>query len=85
MKKLKHILFLSCLKTTELIEKKIRFGLSWVENLQLRFHKSMCDACRNYEKQNQLLEDGLSELIKREGSKTDLKEVEKSILEKLKQ
>lgn len=47
---------LSCKKATMLIEKKVLFGLSWKENIQLRLHKSMCDACTTYEKQSKLLD-----------------------------
>ncbi len=47
---------LSCKKATTLIEKKALFGLSWKENIQLRLHKSMCDACTTYEKQSKLLD-----------------------------
>ncbi len=47
---------LSCKKATMLIEKKALFGLSWKENIQLRLHKSMCDACTTYEKQSKLLD-----------------------------
>jgi hypothetical protein len=59
MKKLMNILFLSCLKATELIEKKLHFKLSFKEKLQLKVHKTMCDACRLYEKQSGLLEKGI--------------------------
>ena len=59
MKKLMHYLFLSCLKATELIEKKIYFGLTFREKMQLTAHKSMCKACTNYEKQSQLLDRAL--------------------------
>ncbi len=43
---------LSCKKTTELIEKKSVFGLSWKENMQLKVHTKMCDACSHYQKQS---------------------------------
>ncbi|MEO6960888.1 MAG: hypothetical protein ABIY90_02920 [Puia sp.] len=56
MKKLMNILMLSCRKATELIEKKSLDGLSYKENVQLRMHKSMCDACTAYEKQSKLLD-----------------------------
>jgi hypothetical protein len=52
MKKIMHLLMLSCKKATELIEKKSLVGLSFRENFQLRIHKSMCDACSAYEKQS---------------------------------
>jgi hypothetical protein len=59
MKKLMHILFLSCIKATELIEKRFHFKLTLRERLKLRVHKMMCDACTNYEKQSFLLEKGI--------------------------
>lgn len=55
-----HILFLSCLKATELIEKNFQIHLSLRERLQLKMHKMMCDACSNYEKQSRLIDKGLS-------------------------
>lgn len=58
-KKIMHFLFLSCLKATELIEKKFHVKLSFGERLQLELHKMMCDACKTYEKQSIVLEEGL--------------------------
>jgi len=49
-------LMLSCEKATELIEKKIAFSLSPRERMQLFMHTSMCNACRNYEKQSKFLD-----------------------------
>lgn len=54
-----QLLFLSCLKATELIEKKLRFKLSLSEKIRLTMHKSMCDACTNYEKQSKFLDDAI--------------------------
>ncbi len=59
MKRLMHILFLSCLKATELIEKKFDFKLSFKEKIQLKIHKMMCSACSNYEKQSHSIENAL--------------------------
>lgn len=58
-KKIMHFMFLSCLKATELIEKKFHVKLSFQEKIQLELHKMMCDACKNYEKQSLVLEEGL--------------------------
>ena len=58
-KKLMNILFLSCLKATELMEKRFHFKLSYKEKLQLKVHKMMCDACTLYEKQSIILEEGI--------------------------
>ncbi len=45
-------MFFSCLKATELVEKKQIAGLSCKEKLQLGLHKAMCGACKNYERQS---------------------------------
>lgn len=52
MKKLMNYLMLSCKRATELIEKKSILGLTWKENIQLKMHTKMCDACSNYQKQS---------------------------------
>lgn len=52
-------LFLSCLKATELMEKRFHFKLSFTEKMQLKAHKMMCDACTRYEKQSEFLEKGI--------------------------
>jgi len=85
MKKLMHILFLSCLKATELIEKKIHFKLSVVEKLQLKVHKSMCDACRNYEKQNYFIEKAITNYKEIDTQKltVDLSDLKKSIIKQI--
>lgn len=54
-----NILFLSCLKATELMGKRFHFKLSFKEKLQLKVHKMMCDACTLYEKQSIILEEGI--------------------------
>ncbi|MDN5350280.1 MAG: hypothetical protein PWQ54_1676 [Bacteroidales bacterium] len=47
---------LSCLKATELIEKKSVFLLSPLEKAQLFMHTRVCDVCRNYQQQSELLD-----------------------------
>ncbi len=85
MKKLMHILFLSCLKATELIEKKMQFRLSSMESLQLMVHKSMCDACRNYEKQNYFIEKAITNYKDIDPKKVtiDMDSFKKIIIEKV--
>lgn len=83
MKKLMHFLFLSCLKATELIEKKLAFKLSFSEKLQLTMHKKMCDACALYEGQSKFIEESFKELQKSiENPDVDMEEFKKEILEK---
>lgn len=83
MKKLMHFLFLSCLKASELIEKKFHFKLSFKERLQLKLHKMMCSACTLYEKQSTLLEKGIENRYKYNGKEIDIGALKKSINEKL--
>jgi len=59
MKKLMRFLFLSCLKATKLIEKKLHVKLSAKEKIRLTLHKSMCSACRLYDKQSLILDEVL--------------------------
>ena len=83
MKKLMHILFLSCLKATELIEKKLHFKLSFSEKIQLKMHKMMCDACSKYEKQSDILDKTLADSNKKEEPAIDMNSFKDSILSKL--
>ena len=78
-----HILFLSCLKATELIEKKLNFKLSFTERLQLRMHKSMCDACTRYEKQSLIIDKGLSSIKGEKHDEKELEHLKKIIIHKL--
>jgi hypothetical protein len=43
---------LSCHRASKLIEKNQLGRLSYKEEVQLKIHKMMCEACRNYEKQS---------------------------------
>lgn len=72
MKKLMHILLLSCIKATELIEKRFYFKLSFKEKLQLKLHKTMCDACTNYEKQSKIIEKGIEMYQKKKHDEIDM-------------
>ena len=81
MQGITRILFLSCLKATELIEKKMHFHLSFRENLQLKLHKSMCQACKLYENQSHLIDTGISRHIARLGKEqpVDLEQLKQKI------
>jgi len=83
MKKIMHILFLSCLRATELIEKKLHFSLSWTEKIQLKAHKMMCGACTRYEKQSELIEKGLNIDKIQEPTAAEIEELKRMIGEKL--
>ena len=58
-----HFLFLSCLKATGLIEKKLHFKLTFTEKVQLELHKMMCDACSMYEEHSEIIEEGIKKHI----------------------
>ena len=64
-----NFLFLSCLKASELIEKKIDHKLNTKEKVQLFMHTKMCDACSSYQKQSNQLEITLRKHITTEHSK----------------
>jgi len=79
-KKIMHKLFLSCLKATELIEKKFHFKLSFKEKLQLKGHKMMCKACSNYEKQSKIIDNGIAKsLYKRDITPEEVKQLKDRI------
>ncbi len=84
-----HILFLSCLKATGIIEKGLHFKLSWKEKLQLKTHKMMCDACSRYEKQSLFLDKAIKSCNDFgpgkdiEPAKAEIKELKKRISKKL--
>jgi len=78
-----HILFLSCLKATELIEKKILFRLSVTERYQLRMHKMMCNACHRYEKQNLFIENNLKQQNHIPHKEIDVEQLKTLVKEKL--
>lgn len=50
-----HKKWLSCQKASELIDKRMELRLSFSEQIQLKLHKCICDACRQYEKQSSIL------------------------------
>lgn len=79
MKKLMNFLMLSCKKATELIEKKSVFGLSWKENIQLKVHTKMCDACSHYQKQSKEI-DNLLEKHLQPKDDSDVPELQNSRL-----
>lgn len=79
MKKIMHTLFLSCLKATELIEKNFHVQLSFSERMQLKAHKMMCDACRNYEKQSILIEKVMETVRKNQKIEIDLEKLKNQI------
>ncbi len=83
MKKIMHLLFLSCLKATELIEKKFHFKLSVKEKLQLRMHKMMCKACTQYEKDSAMIEKGISNLERSKVPSIDVEALKTEISRKI--
>ena len=83
MNRIIQIILLSCLKTTELVEKKFHFKLSFKEKLQLKLHLASCDICMKYSKQSQLIEEGLAVLHKPGDYQTDTKKLKIKICNSL--
>ena len=78
-----RILFLSCLKATELIEKKLHFSLSRKEKYQLKMHKMMCNACRQYESHTFFIDNNLKHKQFITPREVDVEQLKKLINEKL--
>ncbi len=85
MKKLMNLLFLSCLRATELIEKKLIFRLSLSEKIRLSMHKTMCSACTMYEKQSISLDKAISGSVNKDEIFVDLKKFKEDIISKIEQ
>ncbi|HKL34229.1 MAG TPA: hypothetical protein VJ919_16935 [Tangfeifania sp.] len=78
--KIMHHLFLSCLKATELIEKRFHIELSLKEKIQLKMHTMMCDACTLYEKQSEIIENEIQKHFQETPPEvTDTEKLEKQI------
>jgi predicted anti-sigma-YlaC factor YlaD len=78
-----NALFLSCKKSTELIEKKIDDDISPIEKARLRIHLSMCKACTRFNIQSQFIHNSL--LHRKESAPQDTQAIKHSILKKLKE
>jgi UDP-2,3-diacylglucosamine pyrophosphatase LpxH len=89
MKRLMNFLMLSCKKATELIETKSIFGLSWKENIQLKAHTKMCNACSIYQKQSKeidtLLEKHIHKADENKVPEIENKKLKEAILHNLEQ
>jgi hypothetical protein len=76
-------MFLSCLKATELIEKKLLFRLSFPEKIRLTVHKMMCDACTLYEKQTNILDKVMDGHLNQEELSVDLNNFKKDLIKRI--
>ncbi|MGC8751884.1 hypothetical protein [Hydrotalea sp.] len=56
-RKLMNIWMISCLKATELIEKKSVMPLSWIDKVKLKIHLRLCDPCLHYEQQSKAIDE----------------------------
>ena len=72
MKKIIHLLMLSCKKAAALIDKTSVYKLTIIENVQLTMHKSICNGCSNYQKQSVLLDKLLDEYFKTTSENSEL-------------
>ena len=74
-----NTLFLSCLRASELIEKKMHIKLSFTEQMQLKAHKMMCEACTRYEKQSLILEKGIEQHFHQRKDEIDMDQLKEKI------
>ena len=54
-----QFLMLSCKKATALSDQKLEAELSWVDNVRLKLHTSICDGCKLYMNQSAFLDKAL--------------------------
>jgi hypothetical protein len=83
LKRFMNKLFLSCLKATELLEKRLHLSLNRKERYQLTIHKMMCDACRRYDRQSILIDNHFKYQDVISDKQIDVDELKKNIHEKL--
>jgi len=53
---MKPTLNLSCKKATELVEQQEFVKLGFVENIKLKLHLSICNACKKYHEQSKTID-----------------------------
>jgi hypothetical protein len=82
IKFIQHIA-LSCLKASELVEKRFHFRLSFREKLQLKMHLAMCGVCMKYARQSKLIEEGIATLHEIQTYSFDSKHLKRSIKKEL--
>lgn len=76
--------FYSCLKATELIEKKLHVKLSIRERILLKIHNILCKPCADYEKQSRAIENCISHKHSSEKEvKINIEELKAEILARL--
>ena len=85
MKGFMRFFMLSCLKATELIEKKLNSGLSSSENIKLHMHTSLCSACRNYEIQSREIDKAIKSSLKGNKDDVDMNDLKSKIINRLKE
>lgn len=68
----------SCKKSTELVEKKSIIGLPLLENMRLKLHIAICNACKRYEAQSKIIDLILEQIYKSQDKKTGLSTAKKN-------
>lgn len=58
------VVFLTCKKATELVEKRVINKLSPIQFIQLKLHLALCDACIVYEKFSKKMDNILAVMLK---------------------
>ncbi|MCF8449201.1 MAG: hypothetical protein K9G49_04950 [Taibaiella sp.] len=79
---MKNLFMYTCKEATYLISKKEEGKLTFIQNIKLRLHISMCKFCKLFEKQNKCIIDNIRKL-----NDTEIKlpaEIKSNISENLK-
>lgn len=63
---MKNLFMYTCKEATYLISKKEEGKLTFIQNVKLRMHISMCKFCKLFEKQNKYIIDNIRKLNDKE-------------------
>ena len=79
----RNIWTLSCKKASELIDKKAVVKLSLRENMMLDIHTSICDICKQYEKQSRIIDEILNRHLDKNNPEQALQVVNNELKQKI--
>ena len=79
----RNIWTLSCKKASELIDKKAVVKLSLRENMMLDIHISVCDICKQYEKQSRIIDEILNRHLDKNNPEQVLQVVNNELKQKI--
>lgn len=83
MKNILQSFNISCFKSTQLIEKRHIYNLSFMEKMQLKIHTKTCKTCASYKYKSDLIEKGISDNVNRSEPSSDTSNLIHKILKNI--